>query len=47
MFCNAGLLTNIRPSELRVNGIGNSNIQFDQVGDHPYWGSSRTLGGGA
>ena len=26
IFCNAGLLTNIRPSELRVNGIGNSNI---------------------
>jgi hypothetical protein len=38
IFCNAGLLTNIRPSEFRVNGIGNSNIQFDQVGDHPYCG---------
>ncbi len=34
ILCNAGLLTNIRPSEFRVNGIGNSNIQFDQ-GDHP------------
>jgi hypothetical protein len=22
-----------------VNGIGNSNIQFDQVGDHPYCGT--------
>ena len=32
IFCNAGLLTNIRPSEFRVNGIGYSNIQFDQVG---------------
>ena len=39
IFCNAGLLTNIRPSEFRVNGIGNSNIQFDQVGDHPYCGT--------
>ncbi len=39
IFCNAGLLTNIRPSELRVNGIGNSDIQFDQVGDHPYCGT--------
>ena len=39
IFCNTGLLTNIRPSEFRVNGIGNSNIQFDQVGDHPYCGT--------
>jgi hypothetical protein len=39
IFCNAGLLTNICPSEFRVNGIGNSNIQFDQVGDHPYCGT--------
>jgi hypothetical protein len=38
IFCNAGLLTNIRPSEFRVNGIDNSNImQFDQVGDHPIY----------
>ncbi len=22
-----------------MNGIGNSNIQFDQVGDHPYCGT--------
>ena len=36
IFCNAGLLTNIRPSEFRVNGISNSNTQFDKVGDHPY-----------
>ena len=40
IFCNAGLLTNIYSSEFRVNGIvGNSNIQFDQVGDHPYCGT--------
>ena len=39
IFCNAGLLANIRPSEFRVNGIGNSNIQFDQVGDHLYCGT--------
>ena len=32
IFCNAGLLANIRPSEFRVNGIGNSNIQFDKEG---------------
>ena len=39
IFCNAKLLTNIRPSEFRVNGIGNFNIQFDQVGDHSYCGT--------
>ena len=39
IFCNAGLLTNIRPSELKVKGIGNSNIQFYQVGDHPNCGT--------
>ena len=39
IFYNAGLLTNIRSSKFRVNGIGNSNVQFDQVGDHPYCGT--------
>lgn len=39
IFCHAGLLTNIRSSEFRVIGKGNSNVQFDQVGDHPYCGS--------
>ena len=31
IFCNAGLLTNIRPSEFRVNGIGNSNILTAEI----------------
>ncbi len=39
IFCNAGLLTNIRAAEFKVNGIGDSNVQFNQVGDHPYCGT--------
>ncbi len=36
IFCNASLLTNIRPAEHRVSSISDTRISFDQVGDHPY-----------
>jgi hypothetical protein len=39
IFCNASLLTNIRPAEHRVSGISDTKISFDQVGDHPYCGT--------
>ena len=39
IFCNASLLTNIRPSERRVSGISDTRVSFDQVGDHPYCGT--------
>ena len=38
IFCNASLLTNIRPVEHRVSGISDTRVSFDQVGDHPYCG---------
>jgi hypothetical protein len=40
IFCNASLLTNIRPAEHRVSGISDTRISFDQVGDHPYCGGT-------
>jgi len=39
IFCNASLLTNIRPAEHRVSGISDTRVSFDQVGDHPYYGT--------
>ena len=39
IFCNASLLTNIRPAEHRVSGISDTRVSFDQVGDHPYCGT--------
>ncbi len=39
IFCNASLLTKIRPAEHRVSGISDTRISFDQVGDHPYCGT--------
>ena len=39
IFCNASLLTNIRPAEHRVSGISDTKVSFDQVGDHPYCGT--------
>ncbi len=38
IFCNASLLTNIRPEEHRVSGISDTRDSFDQVGDYPYCG---------
>jgi hypothetical protein len=35
IFCNASLLTNIRPAEHRVSGISDTKISFDQVGTIP------------
>jgi hypothetical protein len=39
IFCNASLLTNIRPAEHKVSGISDTKISFDKVGDHPYCGT--------
>jgi hypothetical protein len=38
IFCNASLLTNIRPAEHRVS-VSDTRISFDQVGAHPYCGT--------
>jgi hypothetical protein len=41
IFCNAGLLSNIREfkSGLKVSGISDTSVNFTHIGDHPYCGT--------